>query len=418
MITRIQTPLITTISGLLSVHALVATLLIAALMTGCAVGPDALQRDHPRYTQALREIQDEHRLLNLVRLRYMETPVFLQVTSINTTYNVSVNANASVADSSQAGTTTGAGVVGAYGETPTFTYSLPASAEFFGRMVAPLSAEQLGPLAMSGAGGFFRLGVRRINRLENVSSFTGWTAEKPGSYAEFEEALDLIEALERAGLIDFTYNMTTTQISSPFDELGEHSSIPDAFSSGLLFVKNEDDQWVARSEKTVSFLRFAGSSINDPRALRLRELLNLDPQKYSFPIVDVDFSPTERIRIATDRPAAAFDPEAKFREIVVVNRSMFEILGIASRSVQVPNEHLQAGLAAPDENVLGNLLTIQSSEGEPANAAIAVQHKGTWFYVAANDMNSKATFLRLNALFEVTAGRVAGTDPILTIPVK
>ena len=397
---------------------LIAILLFSALLTGCSVGPGALQRDHPRYTQALREIQDEHRLLNLVRLRYMETPVFLQVTSINTTYNVGVNANASVTDSSQAGTTTGAGVGGAYGETPTFTYSLPASQEFFGRMVAPLSAEQLGPLAMSGAGGFFRLGLRRINRLENVSSYTGWAAEEPDSFAEFEEALDLIQALERAGLIDFTYNMTTTQISSPFDELGEHSSIPDAFHSGLLFVKNEDDQWVARSEKTVPYLRFAGSSTNDVRALRLRELLNLDPERYSFPIVDVDFSTTERNRIVTNRPAAAFDPEARFREIVIVNRSMFEILGIASRSVQVPSEHLKAGLATPDENVLGDLLTIRSSESEPANAAIATQHKGTWFYVAQNDMNSKATFLRLNALFEVTAGRVAGTDPILTIPVK
>ena len=172
--------------------ALVAILLFSALLTGCSVGPSALQRDHPRYSQALREIQDEHRLLNLVRLRYMETPVFLQVTSINTTYNVGVNANASVADLSQIGTSTGAGVGGAYGETPTFTYSLPASQEFFGRMVAPLSAEQLGPLAMSGAGGFFRLGLRRINRLENVSSYTGWNAEEPDSYAEFEEALDLI----------------------------------------------------------------------------------------------------------------------------------------------------------------------------------------------------------------------------------
>ena len=103
---------------------------------------------------------------------------------------------------------------------------------------------------------------------------------------------------------------------------------------------------------------------------------------------------------------------------MVVNRSMFEILGIASRSVQVPDQHLQAGLATPDEDVLGDLLSIRSSESKPKNPAIAVQHKGTWFYVAANDLNSKATFLRLNALFEVTAGRVAGTDPILTIPVK
>ena len=397
---------------------LVAILLFSVLLTGCSVGPSAIKRDHSGYTQALREIQDEHRLLNLVRMRYMETPVFLQVTSINTTYNVAVNANASVANLSEIGTSTGAGVGGSYGETPTFTYSLPASLEFFGRMVAPLSAEQLGPLTMSGAGGFLRLGLRRINRLENISSSTGWSAKEPDSYAEFNEALSLIQELERNGLVDFTYNVTTTQVSSPFDELGEHSSIPEGFNDGLMFTKDENDQWVARSSKTVPYMRFSGYSKNNPRILRVRELLNLDPEKYSFPIVDVDFAPTERMRLATDQPAAGFDPEAKFEEIVIVNRSMFEIMGIASRSVQVPDEHLQAGLAAPDENVLGDILTIRNSMSEPKNAAIAVQHKGVWFYIAANDLNSKATFLRLNALFEVTAGRVAGTDPILTIPVK
>ena len=196
-----------------------------------------------------------------------------------------------------------------------------------------------------------------------------------------------MQALERAGLIDFTYNITTTQVSSPFDELGEHSSIPEAEQIGVLFLRTRTTSGSPASQKTVPYLRFAGSSGNDPRALRLRELLNLDPERYSFPIVDVDFSPTERIRIATDRPAAAFDPEAKFGEIVIVNRSMFEILGIASRSVQVPDQHLQAGLAAPDEDVLGDLLSIRSSESEPTNAAIAVQHKGTWFYIAANDLN-------------------------------
>ena len=87
------------------------------------------------------------------------------------------------------------------------------------------------------------------------------------------------------------------------------------------------------------------------------------------------------MRLATDQPAAGFDSEARFGEIVIVNRSMFEIMGIASRSVQVPDEHLQAGLAAPDENVLGDILTIRNSMSEPKDAAIAVQHKGTWFYI-------------------------------------
>ena len=285
-------------------------------------------------------------------------------------------------------------------------------------MVAKLSTAQLAPLAMTGVGGYFRMVLSRINRLENVSVYSGWTAEEPASYAEFNEALRIMQELERDGLLDFTYNMVGRVASSPFDELGEYSSMPDGEQAGMEFWKNADDQWVARVRKRTPYLRLAGASINDPRGLRLRELLKLDPQKYSFPIVDVDFSVTEMARISDGRPAAAFDPEAKFGEIVIVNRSMFEILGIASRSVEVPDEHVQAGTAVADEDVLGDMLTIKSSQEKPASAAVAVQHKGVWFYIAANDLSSKMTLLRLHSLFEVTAGRVSGAEPILTIPVN
>ena len=42
---------------------------------------------------------------------------------------------------------------------------------------------------MQGIGGFFRMGLKRINRVENTSLYTGWIAEEPATYAEFEEAL-------------------------------------------------------------------------------------------------------------------------------------------------------------------------------------------------------------------------------------
>ena len=42
-----------------------------------------------RAMQAAADIEDEHMLLNLVRMRYSETPVFLQISSISTTYGVS-----------------------------------------------------------------------------------------------------------------------------------------------------------------------------------------------------------------------------------------------------------------------------------------------------------------------------------------
>ena len=395
-----------------------AGLLACALLTGCAVGPRALQRDYPRYTQTIRDIEDKHLLLNLVRMRYVETPVFLQISSITTTYGINVNASASATDTSGVGTSNSVGIGAGYSETPTIMYSMPDSREFFGRMVSRLSTAQLAPLAMAGAGGFLRLGLTRINRLENVSAYSGWTAEEPATYAEFNEALQIIQELERAGLIDLTYNITSRIASSPFDELGEYCSMADAEQIGMEFWKNEDDQWVARVGKRAPYLRFAGASVNHPRALRLRELLNLDPQKYSFPIVDVDYSSTEMVRLREGQPAAAFDREARFGEIVIVNRSMLEILGIASKSVQIPDAHLQAGLAPIDEDVLGDLLTIESSKEKPTNAAVAAQYNGVWFYIAASDLNSKMTLLRLHALFEVSAGRVSGSEPLLTIPVK
>ena len=142
---------------------LIAGLLTCVILTGCTIGPGSLERDYPRYSQTMRDIQDEHLLLNLVRLRYLETPVFLQLTSITTTYEVNANADVSATVNAGAGNSGGAGVGGGYRETPTFTYSLPDSQEFFGRMVAKLSTAQLAPLAMTGAGGYFRLGLTRIN---------------------------------------------------------------------------------------------------------------------------------------------------------------------------------------------------------------------------------------------------------------
>ena len=49
-----------------------ALLLFAVLSSGCAFGPRALEQSHGRYNQAVKEVEDEQLLLNMVRLRYNE----------------------------------------------------------------------------------------------------------------------------------------------------------------------------------------------------------------------------------------------------------------------------------------------------------------------------------------------------------
>lgn len=393
-------------------------LICMILAGGCGIGQRALRSDYPQYNQTIRSIEDEHMLLNLVRLRYLETPVFLQISNITTTYGVSIDSSASVTGGGGARTgAVGTGV--GYSETPTISYSLPESREFFGRMNAPLSSEQLAVLAMGGVGGFLRMGTKRINGLANISAHTGWQAVTPAGYAQFDEAITLAEELEREGLLDLALNIAFIEASAPFEELGNMRALPEGEKIGMEFWKNQDDQWVAYWGASVPHLRFSAAAQNDQRALRLRELWQLNPEQHTFPMVDVDFSKTEKDRRGRNLPAAALDPQAEFTEVVLSNRSMMEVLLYASKSVQVPEAHLAAGLVGREDGALGGgPLTIKSSEVEPDSAAVKALYNGTWFYIAADDLASKLTLLRLNVMFAAAGGSVPGASPVLTLPVR
>src|SRR5262245_46333675 len=56
--------------------------LLAGLLTGCSIGPKVLENNRLRYNEAVKVTSEEQLLLNIVRLRYTDTPSSLAVTSI------------------------------------------------------------------------------------------------------------------------------------------------------------------------------------------------------------------------------------------------------------------------------------------------------------------------------------------------
>jgi hypothetical protein len=57
---------------------------IAALLTSCtSFGPRELRQGHLAYNTAVKATMDEELLLNIVRLRYLDTLEFLEATSIS-----------------------------------------------------------------------------------------------------------------------------------------------------------------------------------------------------------------------------------------------------------------------------------------------------------------------------------------------
>jgi hypothetical protein len=114
-------------------------LVIMGLLSGCTVGPTLYKSSFDDYNDAIRKTSDGQMLANLVRMRYLESPVFLQVASVSTNFTLNSNAGASAGINEGAANNYGINVGAGFSESPTITFSLPESREYYGRLMAPLS---------------------------------------------------------------------------------------------------------------------------------------------------------------------------------------------------------------------------------------------------------------------------------------
>jgi hypothetical protein len=61
---------------------------------GCTFGPKALERSHAPYNEAVKQVAEQQLLLNIVRLRYNENPMRLDVSAIAAQYELNAAAEA------------------------------------------------------------------------------------------------------------------------------------------------------------------------------------------------------------------------------------------------------------------------------------------------------------------------------------
>ena len=74
---------------------LVVALVLASLVAGCAsIGPATIKRDRTDYSGAMANSWKELMLLNIVKFRYFDPPVFLDVSSVVSTQELQTQADA------------------------------------------------------------------------------------------------------------------------------------------------------------------------------------------------------------------------------------------------------------------------------------------------------------------------------------
>jgi hypothetical protein len=352
--------------------ALGAVAVLILSLAGCkSQGPKNVAPDRFNYNAAIARSANEQMLLNLVRLRYTETPVFLTVNSVLTQYVYT----GAVTTAGSFGASTGEPLwsVGASGtyryiERPTITYSPLAGQEFAAQLVHPVPTDLLFSLVQAGwpPDLLLVMCLRRINELENLPFSWAATPESQEQLEQFRDAMRL------------------------FIEIAKREAV---------------ETHREPAEKEERFLVFADSADQETQALidEFKAMTGLSREYSSFRITT---------RILGRRPD----------EVTVRVRSVLDLMGLLSQGVKVPEVHLEELRTAripvrvAEEAPSLIPLQVQVLEERPESAYVAVQYEGHWFYIPHSDQESKMAFGLLAYLFEMQAPQIQGAGPLVTIP--
>lgn len=347
---------------------LLAPILFA--LSGCAMGPKAIRSDRLDYAEAINETEDAQILLSIVKGRYGLTSSLLAVNGVaaNMRFRAALGIEAGFPGAGDPGDDLLTGDV-AYEENPTITYTPVQGEQYVRQLLAPIPLDivMLTLRSTTSRDRFLTLMVSRVNDLRNPEFLVGPAARPDSGFTRFVE---LFSELCRADVIDV--------VRGPEEEL-EYDLVISGYAPR--YVQQVDE---------------------------LLGLLGLQV-------------PTQTSTNIVLPMHLAVIPETS-SAIGIITRSTFDLLEMLRAAVEVPAEHVQAGLVVdyPPIGLPGKGIHIHSSVDKPTGGSPAVQFKGYWFYVRDDDPDTKVAFSTLRTMWSMSIARSATESraPVLTIPLN
>ena len=364
------------------------------------MGPKMLRQGHLEYNISVKAASDEELLLNIVRLRYLDTIEFLAMNSISAQTSVSVSLGGRFGTDRGAATNLVIPDL-TFSDRPTFTFTPQRGREFAQRLTKPVDIDTFAYLAASDW---------PINHLLTLlgSEINGIVNEPGFSVVEFNTLARSLLDLQKNGDLLVGFMERLEYLSDPVDA-GRitGSDIVNAANSGYRF-QNVPDLDRVRLTRTipqpVMWIRHDKEETSQVRkALRLAG----------------DSQPPYDIRTG----AGLYRREIDYRSIVIRTRSILGAIVYLSQAVHPPESHVESKIASREWplpggiNDLKNFFSIHSSRERPM-ASLAVKYRDFWFYIDETDMASKSTFLVLSEFYRLAiSDSRPGQVPVLTLPV-
>jgi hypothetical protein len=351
-----------------------AAAILSLSATACAsIGPATVPHDRIDYGSAIGNSWKQQTLLNLVKLRYGDMPIFIEVAQVIAGYQLQGALSTSFTggnfNSAIVGPFTATGnatTAGTYTDRPTVVYSPLTGVDFLKRLMTPVPPSSVLFMVQSGysADRIMPIMLDSINGINNGSNRLRRPADP-----KFTRLVELVRDGQLTGAIQI-------RIERPKD--GAESSV-------LIFGPSKNPQLAARGRE-------------------LKSILGIRADLKQLKVFYGGYS-------------------GKDDEIDMMTRSMLQIMLEFAATVQVPESDVVQGKATPglvdtEETAApkGPPLRVLVTDTAPENAFVSVEYNKRWFWIADTDIQSKYTFAIIMLMFSIADTGARGSAPVVTIP--
>ena len=406
--------------GLKTAWKLFPLLLILLIGSGC-VGPTALQKTRTRYNEAFRRTNDEQLLLNIVCLRYGDSPVFVDLPTITSQFEVSSRTSFTGGRDGQGPGYSNLGIGDLFlRDAPTLSYHPREGREMAKALMTPLSTDSL-RLTRAGMNleQLMMIVINDINDLNNAPRANEMVPLAADDNDDYRHLVSLMVALADRQAIEF---LNVSREEDQSDRIAVNTvygrDLVDAAKDDMVFRSSGDSDHLQLKKKTEQLvLRIKPVERESYEMQEIARLLQLQPGRGEYTIRS-EYAETDPNQV----------PSALGEESLVVNaRSVLQILTFLSKGVCVPPEHVATRVAptitGPDgcpfdwTRVTAGQFRVYHSKHRPKDAEVAIQYKGYWFYIREDDAASKSVLTVVDLLFslQLTDDAKSG-GPVLTLP--
>jgi hypothetical protein len=413
-------------------------LLLGALallgLGGCTgMGPQALDQTRLSYNEVVKRTSEEQLLLNIVRLRYTDTPSSMAVSSIAAQFERVQSAQlmpffaATGGDNNRGSYAAVLPMVQLQGaDRPTFSLTPEDDQEFTRKLFTPLTLEGVIYLAKTTwpISTVFRLYLENLNWVSNAQTASGPTPKKAPEVAEFLRGMAILQLLQDRAQIVFGVEEREEQLggSLPADAV-KAADLVTAAQNSLEYRQDDKGRWRLVKKTSQPVIRVDPQSLDSPEVAEFVRVFRLKPGMAQYDITQEALNPFPSTY--PSEGVTSFDLET---------RSLLQALYYVAHGVAVPAEHAAQGLATVTREADGSefdwahvmrgffhVYSVRPDSGHaddrPARAHVAVRYKDYWYYIDDTDQDTKATFSLLMELARLELAGKNPSGPQLTLPI-